>query len=154
VNDPENDLRQFLAEQPSWRRKVLQLDFSLTADEISAWGQCDWERDYLAYLEQYECFIRRSPAQWREHREKLTRIAVSSVPSGKPGRPRKDADARQYRKLRGEGKSYKEIAIACLGTSIQGLSREAKVARVRSEAERIRKLLTRPRESSRGPDRI
>jgi len=109
MTDPEEELAAFLASQPSWRRKSLQNDFSWSAQELLDYSQADCRED-PAIKEQYLDLLKRVPEKWREHRRKLRKIALSSVPKGSAGRPRKDALAHEARRLQQEGKSHAQIA--------------------------------------------
>jgi len=108
---PEKELRQFLDAQPSWLRKILQLDFSLTTDEHLAWNQSDWWQEGGKVEAEYLRLLRRIPSKWREHRGKVARNALSTLPSASSGRPRKDLLAEEAKHLHEEaGKSYAEVA--------------------------------------------
>jgi hypothetical protein len=49
----EQDLKEFLAAKPSWLRKILQLDFDLTSEELLAWQQSDrWWQDTRGTVEE------------------------------------------------------------------------------------------------------
>lgn len=111
---PEEELQKFLDAQPSWLRKLLQLDFSLSQDEHLAWNQSAswWQAGgEQKAREEYETILRRIPARWREYRKRLREGALSAIPAGQPGRPRKDDVAEEATRLRSEGKSYAQIAI-------------------------------------------
>jgi hypothetical protein len=109
MTDPEEELATFLASQPSWRRKALQNDFSWSAQELLDYGHPE-RRDDLSVREQYLGLLKRVPEKWREHRRQLRKIALSLVPKGSAGRPRKDALAHEARRLQQEGKSHAQIA--------------------------------------------
>jgi hypothetical protein len=112
--DPERELANFLAAQPSWRRKRLQSDFSWTAKEITEWSQADCREDCAA-REEYEKILRKLPEKWREYRKKRRQVAIatalSTIPPAKAGRPRKDSLAGEALALRKAGKSYSQIAV-------------------------------------------
>jgi hypothetical protein len=110
---PEEKLEEFLAAQPSWLRKILQDDLSLTPDEQLAWNQSDsWWKDGGAKVqEKYETILQRIPAKWREHWRRKRQNALEGLPSSRLGRPRKDALAEEAKQLRQAGKSPAEIAI-------------------------------------------
>jgi len=38
---PEQELEEFLCAKPSWLRKILQLNFDLTQEELLDWQQSD-----------------------------------------------------------------------------------------------------------------
>jgi hypothetical protein len=144
---PEEELKQFLDAQPSWLRKFLQLDFSLSQEEHLAWNQsASWWQDggEQKVREEYESILRRIPAQWREYRKRLRENALSGIPAGQPGRPRKDTVAEEAARLRGEGKSYAQIAIML----------NHKYPKNPTSPEAVRKLLysrkERPRDFLRG----
>jgi hypothetical protein len=99
---PEQDLEEFLAAKPSWLRKVLQLNFALTQQELLAWHQSDWwwqdtrgtvEEEYLRLLKQ-------CPSQWNEYCKRRKENALRDLPSGVPGRPPKDALAWEATELK------------------------------------------------------
>lgn len=110
----EEELQQFLATKPSWLRKLLQLDFSLSPDDHVAWSQSVWwwqDGGEKKAREEYESILRRIPARWRQYRKRLKENALNDIPAGQPGRPRKDSIAEEATRLRSEGKSYAQIAI-------------------------------------------
>ena len=114
---PEEELAEFLASQPSWLRKVLQLQFeSLSPDEMLAWNQSDswWTDGGAKDLEKYREIIRRIPAKWREYRKRWVkgRDALMNLAPGQAGAPRKDALALEAKQLKSQGKSYTQVAIA------------------------------------------
>lgn len=108
---PEEELEEFLAARPSWARKLLQFDFSLTGDEYTAVLHENWQANWLNYMAEYERLAKRVPARWREYRERRKQQALASLPSLAPGRPRKDGLAEEGTLLHQSGKSYAEIAI-------------------------------------------
>jgi len=107
---PEEKLQQFLDAQPSWLRKILQLDLSLSPDEQSAWVQSNWWQEGGKVEEEYIRLLRRVPNKWREHRGKVALNALSTLPSARAGRPRRDSLAEEAKHLHEAGKSYAEIA--------------------------------------------
>ncbi|MGA8152746.1 MAG: hypothetical protein WB952_17480 [Terriglobales bacterium] len=107
---PEEELEQFLAAQPSWLRKLLQFDFSLTFDEHLAWTQSDWWQEGGKVEKEYLRLLQRIPNKWREHRGKVARNALSTLPSARSGRPRRDLLAEEAKHLHEAGKSYAEVA--------------------------------------------
>ena len=113
---PEEELEEFLASRPSWQRKLLELDFSLSPDEMLAWNQSDsWWADRSAKdQEEYRKIIRRIPSKWCQYRQRWLkgRNALMSLPPGQAGAPRKDALAQEAKQLKLDGKSYTQIAIA------------------------------------------
>jgi hypothetical protein len=158
----EEELRELLAALPSWVRKVLQHDFPLDSEEGAACNiafEADGFRELVAWQEEYRTILRRIPKKWREYRQKLKRFALLNVPSGKPGRPRKDDEAEELKEKYQAGKSYKRIAIARLPVSRRSDDEEGKALRelaIDREAERIRKLIAsrKPREPRSTPDKI
>jgi hypothetical protein len=106
----EEELQQFLDAQPSWLRKILQLDLSLSPDEQSSWVQSNWWQEGGKVEEEYIRLLRRVPNKWRDHRGKVTRNPLSTLPSARSGRPRRDSLAEEAKGLHEAGKSYHEIA--------------------------------------------
>jgi hypothetical protein len=109
-NSPEEELEQFLAAQPSWLRKILLLDSSLTTDEQATWIASDWWQEGGKVEEEYLRLLQRVPNRWREHRRKVAGNALSTLPSAQSGRPRKDLLAEEAKHLHEAGKSYAEVA--------------------------------------------
>jgi hypothetical protein len=140
---PEEELDQFLAERPSWMRKVLEWDFSLTKEEGSAFGEYGLER-LADQQKKYEALASRVPAIWRKYRKRRRQFALASVPSAEPGRPRKDHLAEEARQLQAEGKSYAQIAIEINHRHGAGTT----------TPEAIRKLIGSRKPLRSGPDKI
>jgi hypothetical protein len=112
LNSPEEELDQFLAAQPSWLRKILERDYSLTADEHLAWNKSDWWQEGGKVEEEYIRLLRRVPEKWREYCQREKIDALNGVPTVRAGRPRKDGIAHEAEQLRLSGKSYARIARA------------------------------------------
>lgn len=110
--DPEEELTEFLLAQPSWLRKILQLDYSLIPEERQAWQDSDswWQGASGSVQAEYERILQRIPPRWREYCKKRRQDALTGVPSVPPGRPKRDAFAEEAEELRRAGKSYAEIA--------------------------------------------
>jgi hypothetical protein len=111
---PEETLGEFLAEQPSWLQKILQLDYSMMSDdEVSAWYQSDWWwRDTQGRVdEEYRRLLQQCPDRWRAYCKRQKERALSDLPSAPSGRPRKDALAYEAIMLKRGGLSYSKIAI-------------------------------------------
>lgn len=106
--NPESELEEFLAKQPHWLQQALRWDFATTPEEVSAFAQYGWDR-FFGLLERYEALARRVPAEWREYRKRRKQIALSHVPSGTAGRPRKDSLAQEALELKSRGKSHTQI---------------------------------------------
>lgn len=107
---PESELEEFLAKQPLWLQQALRWDFATTPEAVSAFAQYGWDR-FFELLERYEALARRVPAEWREYRKRRKQTALSHLPSGKAGRPRKDTLAEEAIELKSRGKSHAQIAI-------------------------------------------
>jgi hypothetical protein len=110
---PEKKLEEFLASQPVWLQKILQLNYSLSQEELIAWSECDWWwHDTQGKIEdEYQRLVQRCPIRWREYCQRRREMALSNVPSPQPGAPRKDALANEAIELRQAGWSYAKIAI-------------------------------------------
>ncbi len=89
AKSPEDEVNEFLATQPSWLQKFLQLDFSLSREELSAWQQSEWWwKDTEGKVEnEYLRLLQRCPAKWREYRERKKKLALRDVPPARRGRP-------------------------------------------------------------------
>lgn len=134
---PERERAEFLAAQPSWFQKVLQLDYdSMSGEEQQAWASSDWWKlnsTYKRLQQEYESILRRIPAAWKNHRWKLARLSPLLVPKGKLGRQRKTALAEEAANLQRAGKNHPQIA--------HELNRRHGQGTTTSEA--VRKLLKR-----------
>jgi hypothetical protein len=109
--DPEEELEEFLAAQPSWLRKILQRDLALSPDEVRAWLESNWWQDGGDVEREYLRLLCRIPAKWREYRKRLKAGALIGLPSRPAGRPRRDSLAHDARLLQQAGKSPAEIAV-------------------------------------------
>jgi hypothetical protein len=130
-NNPEEELEQFLAAQPSWLRKILQLDYSLTTDEHLAWSASDWWQEGGKVQEEYLRLLQRVPKRWRAYCKRKKADALRSLPTVPAGRPRRDGLALEAEGLRQSGKSYAQTAKALNLKHGEGTT----------TAEAIRKLL-------------
>ena len=139
---PEEELEQFLAAQPSWLRKILQLDFSFTTDEQLALHESDWWQSGGKVEQEYLRLLQRVPEKWRDYCERKKLDALKGLPTVPTGRPRKDSLAHEAERLRLSGKSYAETAKALNRKHGSGTT----------TAEAIRKLL-RSRKQGRTPDK-
>lgn len=109
---PEEELDAFLASQPTWRQKWLQLDAgSWTNEELLGWSNSDFAEEGSIEA-RYKELLRRVPARWHEYRKRHRQLALASVPPGKPGRPRKDVIAAEARTMLDQGMNYAQIADA------------------------------------------
>ena len=109
---PKQQLREFLAAGPSWLLKIFQLD-SLSTEELSDLYQSFWWWQHLSSgkaQNDFERLLRRCPDEWRKYRKFCKKVALSRLPSARPGRPRKDALADEARELKQAGLSQSEIA--------------------------------------------
>ena len=88
-----DDEQRFLAEKPSWLRKLLQADWSsITRDDQAEMLRCNWielwDKTEAEYLE----VLKRFPDKLRAHRRRVARLAaknsLSTLPSPSPGAPR------------------------------------------------------------------
>jgi hypothetical protein len=111
--DPEKELEQFLAEQPSWVRKVLRRELPLEGQDAKNCSEAlegDGIFELSALEKKYRAILIRIPTRWRDYREKLKRIALANLPTRQVGRPRKDAFAEEASQLKAAGKSYANVA--------------------------------------------
>jgi hypothetical protein len=159
LDSPEEQLEKFLAAQPSWERKILQFE-PLSTEEIEAWVRCDWWWTLQSDNQirgDYERLLRQAPSRWSEYRRRAARNALKTMglPSGRPGRPRKDAEAEELQELH-RTMSYGEIAITRLKTghsnSDAGIGEQQRLALLK-ERERIRKLVGSRKPRQRPPEK-
>jgi hypothetical protein len=129
---PGEELEQFLAAQPSWLRKILQLDWSFTTDEELALHESDWWQNGGKVEEEYLRLLRRVPEKWRDYCERKKLDALKGLPKVPAGRPRRDGLAHEAEQLRLSGKSYAQTAKAL----------NLKHGAGTTSAEAIRKLLS------------
>jgi len=109
---PEEELEQFLAAQPSWLRKILRFDVSLTPNEQAAWIASNWWHEGSKVEDEYQRLLRRVPAKWRDYCERKKSDALKGLPTVPTGRPRKDEIAHEAEQLRLSGLSYAKTAKA------------------------------------------
>ena len=107
---PEEELEQFLAAQPSWLQKILQLDMSLTDEERLAWNASNWWHDNGKVEDEFLRLLQRVPKRWREYCERKKLDAIRGLPTVPTGRPRKDSLADEAAELRRSGESYAQTA--------------------------------------------
>jgi hypothetical protein len=108
--NPEQELEAFLAQQPSWLQKLLQLNFGLTHDEMLAWQSSGWWKDTRGIVEEeYLRLLKRCPAKWNEYCRRRRDEALKYLPSGLPGRPSKDALRQEAIELK-RSLSYPKVA--------------------------------------------
>jgi hypothetical protein len=148
MKGPDQELEEFLSGQPLWRRKWLQLDIDTAPhEEVQLWLTGDSQPDMRA-RGQYEAILKRIPGKWHDYRRRWEQIALSSVPSGTPGRPRMDELAEEAAALHRAKKSYAQIA-TMLGEKYA--IKTAKGVR-KPTADSIRKLL-KSRQNDSQPDK-
>jgi hypothetical protein len=111
LKSPEDELEEFLAGQPSWRRKLLLDDLSLSKEEASAATRSSWI-EVTKVHEEYLELLRRCPSKLREYRQRRIDNALSGVPLLPSGAPRKDGLAKEAAELRRSGLSWAKIALA------------------------------------------
>jgi hypothetical protein len=110
---PVDELEEFLAAQPSWLQKILQLDYSLSREEFLAWHDSVWWwQDTQRKVEaEYLRLVRRCPDKWSVYCARRRKIALAGLPTVSSGRPRKDPLAQEAVDLKRAGLSYTKIAI-------------------------------------------
>ena len=94
LKSPEEEIDEFLSSKPSWLRKILQFDYSLSSEEWFAWHESDWwpDADAGASVQaEYEQLLKRSPSKWREHCKRAQGNALKGVSTVRRGRSRRDA---------------------------------------------------------------
>jgi hypothetical protein len=85
----EDQLDAFLADQPSWLRRILQWDTPFTNEDMDVWQKSSTWQDELAEAEpKYLKLLHQCPARWREHCRLRRQTALLNVPSVPRGRPR------------------------------------------------------------------
>jgi len=110
---PRDQLREFVAAQPTWLQKILQLDFSLSQEELLAWSQSDWwwkdlegrvDDEYLRLLQQ-------CPADWRKYLDRRKELALAQIPAARRGRPTTpSSDLAAVLELQAQGITIRNIA--------------------------------------------
>ena len=95
-NSPDDEQR-FLAEKPSWLRKCLQGNNTLTPEEKSEMGRCNWLEVSLQAEDEYLEVLKRYPEKLKAYREREAKSAaktrlltIPSVPAGAPRGMRKE----------------------------------------------------------------
>lgn len=144
MDDPENELEEFLASKPAWVRTVLQQGESHLAPE----NFLEW-LDFVdaGLIEQYEQILRHIANEWKKYRDRTKReygtiFGSLMVPKGSPGRPKSEAIRIEAQQLKNEGLSYAQIALRL----------NQKHGRADITRESVRKLLSRPsRQSAQAP---
>lgn len=132
----EEELEELLAQYPPWAEIILWKNPSPS----------NLER-YPGLLDKYESVLQRIPERWREYRRAKKKYAqrVSGPPPGVAGRPRLDVIAEEAKRLKADGKSYAQVALALN-------SRDGQNTRT---SESVRKLLaSRKKKPPTTPDKI
>jgi hypothetical protein len=155
---PEEQLDAFLALLPPWARRLVESDWPRSKKGLLAWEEerTNWEREH-GQLD-WDLFrkVHQRCAQLRmlvPHRQrKWSRGALRmTLPQVKPGRPRKDSAAEEFKRMHEAGKSYREIAIANLSERLKtdlAADSARRELTIQQESERIRKLLQSRRHPS------
>ena len=111
---PEQDLAEFLAAQPLWLRKVLQLDYPISPQDLAEMNKVNWPEVHGEAQDAYLKLLARCPAKLRDYRKRKKKqgaeSAVADVPDLPLGAPRKNWLADECRKLQEAGMSQPEIA--------------------------------------------
>jgi hypothetical protein len=129
---PEDELEEFLALLPSWHRRILQLDYSLTPDELSAFQKSDWWQNGGPVDDQYLELLKRCPEKWRDYRERKKREVLTQVPPARRGRPKTPPnELAKIRALEKRGLNNDQIA------KLLGLTKEAVRKRLETAKRRI-----------------
>jgi DNA-directed RNA polymerase specialized sigma24 family protein len=129
---PEDELEEFLAPLPSWHRKILQLDYSLSPDEWSAWQQSDWLQAGGQVDDKYLELLKRCPEKWREYRKCKRKLALMDVPKALLGRPKTPAkELAEILALKDRGLNEDQIA------KIRGLTKDTVRKRLDTAKRRI-----------------
>jgi hypothetical protein len=139
--DPVRELADFLSSLPTWQRKLLESK-PLTEAELSEWaaaaGTSKQMFDQEAIRREYEGFLQKVPARWREYVKSKKKLAASLVPKSKPGRPPDHETLERLLQLRSQGKSLRQIAIIL----------EAQPKQISGAIDRYRKLIPSARKRS------
>jgi hypothetical protein len=126
---PEKELEAFLAALPSWHRKILQLDYPLSWEELLAWQRSDWFQFGGQVDDQFLQLIERCPAEWREYRRRKKKLALMDVPMGQPGRPETPREElMEIIELKAKGWNNVRIA-RHLGLTMDSVKQRLKTAR-------------------------
>ena len=133
AKSPDDELKEFLTTKPSWLQKFLQLEYSLSPDEFSAWQRSEWWwKDSEGKVEnEYLRLLQRCPAKWREHLERRKQLALLDVPQTKRGRPRTSPkDDADILALEERGLNREQIAKQ-FGITKDAVTKRLKVAKLR-----------------------
>jgi hypothetical protein len=130
---PEEELAEFLAALPSWHRKILEQDCSLSPEEYSDWLQSDWWQNGGKVVEdKYLQLLERCPEKWREYRNRRKKLALMGVPSARPGRrPTRINELASVLALKNRGLNQEQIAERL------GLTKEAVRKRIKAAKKRL-----------------
>lgn len=129
---PEDELEEFLVSLPSWHRKILELDYSLSRDELSAWQQSDWWQNGGPVDDKYLELLEHCPQKWREYRKRKRELALVEVPRAQRGRPKTRAkELAEILALKERGLNEEQIARA------RGLTKDAVRKRLEAARDRI-----------------
>ena len=143
------DVEEFLARQPSWRRKFLQGDNVLTPAERGEMTKGNWPEIYGDARDQYLELLKRHPNKLREYRKLQKKVALESalwlMPSLKPGAPRLDALALEASELEQSGLTQGDIAVSLNRKYPERQDRKGNKKPFTEES--VRKLLKRRRAS-------
>jgi hypothetical protein len=136
---------EFLAQHPSWLRKLLEGDFALTPDEQADMTRSNFPEIFGQAEDAYFQLLRRYPERLREYRNLRKKLAVRSelsrLPSVTPGRPRQDTLAQEAKKLQQGGLSQPEIASELNRRHPDRRDRKGNLHPLTAEA--VRKMLAR-----------
>jgi hypothetical protein len=112
--DREQQLAEYLFAKPSWLRKVLQLDYALTTEELADMASVNWPVVYGEARDEYLGLLERCPDKLSDYRKRLktqgSKSALVGVPGMPLGAPRKEWLAQLCRELQERGMSQPEIA--------------------------------------------
>ena len=111
----EKQIEEFLAAQPSWLRKFLQGEYSLSAKENADMRGVNWTDAYGQARDEYLELLELSPRRLRDYRERERKrgamSALLGVPSLKKGASRvDDAIVTEAREMEQAGTTQADIA--------------------------------------------
>lgn len=131
IKSPEDELAEFLALLPSWHRKILQLDDSLSREEFLAYLQSDWLHAGGAVEDEYLELLKQCPREWREYCKRKRKLALKDVPRMRPGRrPTPQTELASLLELKKKGLNPEQIA-GRLGLTKEAIRKRIKVAKKR-----------------------
>jgi len=150
----EKQIEEFLAAQPSWLRKYLQGDYSLSGEEQSEMRGVNWPGLYGQAREKYLEVLKRCPTRLRDYRKRERKRGAESalwgVPPLKKGAARiHDAIVAEAKEKEQAGLTQADIALS-LNSKYPGRKDRNGNEKPFTE-ESVRKLLRRRR--SRAPDK-